>query len=263
MGELCRCVRGDRCATQTRADDGTWIPAHVPTTRPVCDADLELLRDAIEELPELYMIMELRRPATTGGGDPFAPGRRGAPTEPPIPIRAHIDAAQATMHYVLQQWACRILTLLWHRPVQPVENAPHTGEQVTAYATLLATHVSALVALRPEDMWRVIPLAERNDYPAMTTGWVYPDQEVIRAPLTLGGADAVHELLLLRSRARAIAGELPRLTRIPGIPCPRCDCLGLVAEADNPSARRCEACRAYISPAEYAAHLTAMMEMAP
>lgn len=206
-----RCRRGHRCPHREHRADG--VPVGAAITHPgLCTRDRQLLRQALDELPELWVALrQLITPTTTLGTD--GPAGGGSKT-PPLPLRVAPLLVAERIHTELTGWETLVrarTNMRAPRPpaipdtVHPADTATYrTAWDVGRAAQLLATAVPILLALEPRELLRWDPDGTR------------------RTLRTLDGVDAACELLNLHQLAVHTAGR-SRLVHYLVQPCPRCE----------------------------------------
>ncbi|MFC5993534.1 hypothetical protein ACFQE5_04800 [Pseudonocardia hispaniensis] len=205
-----RCRRGHRCPHRAHADGVGLVGAAIAHPG-LCTRDRQLLRQALDELPELWVALrQLITPTTTAStGGPTS----GSKT-PPLPLRVAPLLVADRIHTELTDWETLVRARTNMRAPRPpaVPDTVHPDDATTYRAAwdvgraaqLLATATPILLTLEPRELLRWDPDGTR------------------RTLRTLDGVDAACELLNLHQLAVHTAGR-DRLVHYLVQPCPRCE----------------------------------------
>jgi len=120
---------------------------------------------------------------------------------------------------------------------------------------LLTGRMDKLLTLPTARMTRNLSLPAAAKLLVKSDGVVHAHAGYAEVRLPLDGACAGQEILRLHHTARALLGEtLPPPERLDGIPCRRCDALGLEAAPEPEYKSVCTNCGDILTPDEYRTH---------
>lgn len=237
------CSRGRFCSALEirRNGDGTveWVPAR--TYRAFCDPCTTAIRSALPALPPAWALLRLwgLEPGRSGWARRTAPGSR-------LPLAGGADALMRAIPESLLSWEERVRDIAGlsdvdrHRarrefladesdPLAPVR---HRLALLKTSAGLMVEYLSTLLSLEAAPMFR--PADEGLDL----------DDH--------GGADAGHEILRLRYKARAYLGFVTgRPEFFEGVPCKQCSEMGSLTRAPLPPKPEDEAYRSVCGKCGY------------
>lgn len=143
--------------------DGTTRREPALTPRPFCDACQSRIVTCLEELPSAYVRLAERI------GDPVRAGK--AVRVPPgsrVLVSPDIDALMREMAAVLGGWATRVR----HIPGLDLDDPdlpPDTAEAVGKACEVMALHPTPLLALQPQDAFRMFTYPPAADTPPEST----------------------------------------------------------------------------------------------
>lgn len=199
-----RCQAGDRCRAYDRAQRTAAELGDHPG--PLCRPCLTTTERDIRALPRDYADLEQQLPKSLGQWSDGQPRGGG---DPPIPLRADVEALQRSIWWVTTVWAA---TLRTRERLSPPPTGVRDYTAVSAAVAVLAPRVDRLAALGP---------TERIDYPAATDPEVFHLDGEPHTSTTVTGVQAVLDLCWLHQRARSALGLTTPVHRLPGI-CPDC-----------------------------------------
>jgi hypothetical protein len=240
------CARADWCTGYrlVLAGDGTSKRAPGLTYQAFCTADTALIGEQLGELPFAYGRLQ------AGIGDPV---RRSemirVPFGPVIPLSEYYDGLMRQIAPELCAWAARVRAV---KSLSPPPQAPVLSLAAVGHAAAtLGRNLSALLALQPGWMTRIIPRPPgRGGGPPSVTDLEdrFGDCEIVRfgvdsvtIMVQLGGTDAGLEILDLHRKCQRALGEAaPRPEILDGVPCRVCGVMGL-ERAEPPPDPKAEA----------------------
>lgn len=212
------CTRDTRCAGRritVEAGERTITPARA--YGPFCAACQAKIATCLGELPVAYDLLaaetaQMHRASISGGHMPFGPR---------LPFDARYDELTRRIAETLLSWCERVRTVARLSVLDTQTSRRVNGSAaVTNAVRLLSGHLSVLLALEAEAMFRSVPHASM------------PDDVTL---LELGGRDAGDEILDLHRRAQLLLGEVVRQREIlEGVPCRKCEHMSL-QRAEPPS----------------------------
>lgn len=214
------------------------------TSQPLCDFCRDLVKKAIEQLPEEYVTAYLALEPGQRGRDDDG-GRRSRSADAPLPLDAEADALMRRMLEVV---------LSWHGPVVMAAKLAHTlpassrtspsGVALSSTCALLVAHLDTLLALPVQPMSRSVPPGRvrnvsRAPIPSLTEQTVWTTVTVplladdtlgrIRADgraiviVDLDGVAAGLEMIELARDAERTLGRTLRTVNLER-PCPNPEC---------------------------------------
>lgn len=233
-----RCERGARCqaAETTIEPDGSKIKRGAACDRPLCDTCERQVASTLDEVPRLYVDLELMiAPGIPGKTDrPMVSGSKGRP----IPLNAHALHLQETVHHLLTRWEdivrqtaglTAVVRLDWWDPSRRRNRA---AVETAAAARTLGAHLTAWLVHGPVEYAVTAGTADPDDPKAQPSD--------IQIVVEQDGVTAAIALLDWKHSVRHAAGVTKLVTRRDE-PCMYCEVRAIVV--DNGSDHvRCEAC---------------------
>jgi hypothetical protein len=207
------CARGEYCVN--RDHDGN--PALGP--RVLCANDRAYLIKTINRIPEVYL--ELYLMIGDKGGVIDGPRVSGGGKNPPIPLRADVDALMRSVIDVISSWDERIRTVM-NLSEQIITRRRQNGFAMGTTCEFIAKHVDTLLSLEPAWTWRSVDVTRTKDVPKDAVSVVHDDAGWLSYETEMSGADAAIELFALFSRCQSKLGHTPRHQDLL-TPCQQCD----------------------------------------
>ncbi|MGI5155798.1 hypothetical protein [Microbispora sp. CA-102843] len=245
------CARGERCAARTITTlNGQRVAVPALTYRTYCDPCRDHVGAILAGLPALYVRVHGELGHHSGGGERVTVSRT-----PPVPLSLGVDALLREVVTVLASWEERVRTVarLAVLDTQASRRRPD-GQALDAACRLLAAHLDALLALRPEPMLRVRTIPEAAKLPPGTPGVVREVAGYAEVILDLSGADAGAEILRLHARCAALLTETRAPAKHLPVPCDWCSYAELyevLTWDGRPDGARCRECGYEYSDNEY------------
>jgi hypothetical protein len=148
---------------------------------------------------------------------------------PPVPVRLDYDELIRDMLLILCSWEEAVRMAAQLTPLDTVMSRRRRDEiALPAAVTLLIAHFDRLLVLPSAPMRRIRSMRSAAELPEGTLGLVHPAGGYAEIIIDLDGADAGLEIAALHYRARsALRQTSPPPERLEGIPCRRCEVLGL------------------------------------
>lgn len=210
------CGQGNECADPVTGPLGLPLPRWGPA--PFCQRDTQLIAQALDELPRLYVELHLSLPR---GSTPMSGDHVSGSREQPTPLNLSVDALMRSMVTCLVTW--HEVCLEPDLPAGPVRSSV----ALAAACRALRANLGRLLALPPTPQARG------------------------RKIIDLDGRDAGRDLLRLRQRARLLLRLARHVEECPA-PCPACSTYGLMRESGS-DVIRCETCAHTMTREDYAA----------
>lgn len=244
-----RCARAARCTDRALTADGELTPAAADPGLPFCRADIHAITRALTGMTERYVHLHTQIGLKGQGGGVRVTMSKTAP----IPIRLDVDALIRHMIVILCSWDERIAAQArLSRPDTLLSRCRRDQKIIPAAVAALSPRVTVLLQLPPETMWRAVTLRAAADPPAGAVTRLHKHAGWAEMLTDLSGADAGLELLDLEHKCRATLGQtLPPPVALDGVPCRRCELLGLEVAPEPQYRSVCADCGDLLTPEEY------------
>lgn len=207
------CARGDRCVNS----DHNGKPALGP--RVLCTNDRAYLIKTINRIPEAYLELYLMIGDKVSAAD--GPRVSGGGKNPPIPLRADVDALMRNVIDITSSWSERVRTVM-NLSEQITTHRRRNGFAMSDTCNFLAKHVDTLLSLEAAWTWRSMDITRVKYLPKDAVAVVHDDAGWLSYETMMSGADAATELFTLFSRCQSKLGHTPRHQDLL-TPCWRCE----------------------------------------
>lgn len=249
---LRECARAERCVDPQFIQDGPrTVRRPALTPRAFCDSCRDEIGVCIEETPKRWVQLHGKiGEQGTFAGDPVS-----GTQSPPVPLSLNVDAFLREMVAVLVSWEERVRVVAGLTVLDTgLARRRRDGRAVAQACRILAAHLDALLALRPEPMMRVLDLKSAATLPAGTIGVVRPVAGYAEVMRDMSGEDAGLELLWLRARCRGalgLTGDRPKHLPVPCKACGFTELYEVLSWDGVPEGARCRQCGDEYTDNEY------------
>lgn len=199
------CARGQVCAgRKTVLDDGRLVVVPAQTYTAYCMADRSRIFNCLDDLPRRYGELGGRIGDKTQHGGVRVSGGGSTPS---VPLNLGVQAFQAYLVEVLVSWEERIR---YRVPLSDISGARRDKQAFAVACAILAGHLDALLALKPDSMYRTLDISRYDRLPVGASGVVHPNAGWIGYNHDYDGIHAGGEVLDLHYRSLAMLGWTPQ-----------------------------------------------------